>query len=133
MYQYPSACYYIAEGALKAFDPDAEKNIIDEVLGFIITQKFDPKNIRCISYEAGIKDLKSLEKDTEYHLNYFEFVSRLSHFNTVTVPKYKRLQELKYSWVSEKKKALKLDTFQPQILSSFVRNKLINDVYFHWS
>ncbi|AZB09450.1 AAA family ATPase [Chryseobacterium sp. G0162] len=130
MYQYPSACYYIAEGALKAFDPDAEKNIIDEVLGFIITQKFDPKNIRCISYEAGIKDLKSLEKDTEYHLNYFEFVSRLSHFNTVTVPKYKRLQELKYSWVSEKKKALKLDTFQPQILSSFVRNKLINDVYF---
>ena len=130
MYQYPSVCYYIAEGALKAFDPDAEKNIIDEVLGFIITQKFDPKNIRCISYEVGIKDLKSLEKDTEYHLNYFEFVSRLSHFNTVTVPKYKRLQELKYSWVSEKKKALKLDTFQPQILSSFVRNKLINDVYF---
>lgn len=130
MYQYPSACYYIAEGALKAFDPDAEKNIIDEVLGFIITQKFDPKNIRCISYEAAIKDLKSLEKDTEYHLNYFEFVSRLNHFNTVTVPKYKRLQELKYSWVSDKKKALKLDTFQPQILSSFVRNKLINDVYF---
>ncbi|MDM1554044.1 MULTISPECIES: DNA repair ATPase [Chryseobacterium] len=130
MYQYPSACYYIAEGALKAFDPDAEKNIIDEVLGCIITQKFDPINIRNISFEAVIKDLKSLEKDAEYHLNYFEFVSRLSHFNTVTVPKYKRLQELKYSWVNEKKKGLKLDTFQPQILSSFVRNKLINDVYF---
>lgn len=29
-----------------------------------------------------------------------------------------------------KEKALKLDTFKPQILSSFVRNKLINDVYF---
>ncbi|MEJ5106244.1 DNA repair ATPase [Chryseobacterium sp. MYb328] len=130
MYQYPSACYYIAEGALKAFDPNAEKNIIDEVLGFIITQKFDPKNIRSVSYESAIKGLKSLEKEAEYNLNYFEFVSRLSHFNTVTVPKYKRLQELKYSWVNEKKKALKLDTFQPQILSSFVRNKLINDVYF---
>jgi hypothetical protein len=48
----------------------------------------------------------------------------------VTVPKYKRLQELKFSWVDEKKKELKLDTFKPQILSSFVRNKLINDVYF---
>ncbi|WP_347219035.1 DNA repair ATPase [Chryseobacterium sp.] len=130
MYQYPPACYYIAEGALKAFDPNAEKNIIDEVLACIITQKFDQKNIRSISYETVIKDLKSLEKDAEYPLNYFEFVSRLSHFNTVTVPKYKKLQELKYSWVDEKKKALKLDTFQPQILSSFVRNKLINDVYF---
>lgn len=130
MYQYPSACYYIAESALQAFDPQAEKNIIQETAGFIITQKFDPKNIKRISYEVTIKELKSLEKDTDYNLNYFEFVSRLSHFNTVTVPKYKHLQELKFSWVDEKKKALKLDAFQPQVLSSFVRNKLINDVYF---
>ncbi|WP_278351831.1 DNA repair ATPase [Chryseobacterium gleum] len=130
MYQYPSACYYIAEGALQAFDSDADQNTVQEAAGFLITQKFDPKNIRHIAYEVAIKELKSLEKDTEYHLNYFEFVSRLNYFNTVTVPKYKRLQELKHSWVDEKKKALKLDTFKPQILSSFVRNKLINDVYF---
>ena len=130
MYQYPSACYYIAESALQALDPEADENIVQEAAGFLITQKFDPKNIRHIAYEVTLKALKSLEKDTEYHLNYFEFVSRLNHFNTVTVPKYKRLQELKYSWVDEKKKALKLDTFKPQILSSFVRNKLINDVYF---
>lgn len=130
MYQFPSACYYIAESALQAFDAEAERNIIQETAAFIITQKFDPKNIKRTSYEVILKELKSLEKDTEYHLNYFEFVSRLVHFNTVTVPKYKRLQELKYSWVDEKKKALKLDTFKPQILSSFVRNKLINDVYF---
>ncbi len=130
MYQYPSACYYIAESALQAFDPQAGKDIVQETAGFIITQKLDPKNIKHISYEVTIKELKSLEKDTEYHLNYFEFVSRLSHFNTVTVPKYKRLQELKFGWVDEKKKELKLDTFKPQILSSFVRNKLINNVYF---
>lgn len=130
MYQYPSACYYIAESALQAFDPMADQHTIQEAAGCIITQKFDPKNIKHISFEVTIKELKSLEKDTEYHLNYFEFVSRLNHFNTVTVPKYKRLQELKYRWVDEKKKALKLDTFRPQVLSSFVRNKLINDVYF---
>lgn len=130
MYQYPSACYYIVESALQALAPEADRNIIQEAAAFIITQKFDPKNIKHIAYEVTIKELKSLEKDTEYHLNYFEFVSRLSHFNTVTVPTYKRLQELKYSWVDEKKKALKLDTFKPQVLSSFVRNKLINDVYF---
>lgn len=130
MYQYPQACYYIAESALKAFNSGAGQDIIQEAAVFIISQKFDPNNIKYISYEVTIKELKSLEKDTEYHLSYFEFVSRLSHFNTVTVPKYKRLQELKYSWVDEKKKAMKLDTFKPQVLSSFVRNKLINDVYF---
>ena len=130
MYVYPSACYYTAESALKAFDPAADENVIRETAAFLITQKFDPKNIRHVAYETTIKDLRSLEKDTEYPLNYFEFASRLSHFNTVTVPKYRTLQDLKYNWVGEKKKALKLDTFKPQVLSSFVRNKLINDVYF---
>ncbi|MFP8895592.1 DNA repair ATPase [Chryseobacterium sp. EZn1] len=130
MYEYPKACYYIAGSAVKALGSEANQDIMPEVAAFIITQKFDPKNIKHIAYEVAIKELKSLEKETEYHLNYFEFVSRLSHFNTVTVPKYKQLQELKYNWVDEKKKALKLDTFKPQVLSSFVRNKLINDVYF---
>ncbi|AZA81317.1 AAA family ATPase [Chryseobacterium lactis] len=130
MYQYPSACYYIAESALQAFNPEAEKSTIEETVGFVITQKFDPKNIKHISYHEAIRNLKSLEKDTEYDLNYFEFVSRLRHFNDHTVPKYRHLQELKYGWINEKKKALKLDTFQPQVLSSFVRNKLINNVYF---
>jgi len=32
--------------------------------------------------------------------------------------------------VNDKKKALKIDTFKSQVLSSFVRNRLINDVYF---
>lgn len=130
MYGYPSACYHMAESALLAFDPDMEADAAKEVAGFLVTQSFDPKNIRYISFDSVIPELKSLEKDAEYALNYFEFVSRLSHFNNSVVPKYKRLQELKYSWVAEKKRSLKLDTFQPQILSSFVRNKLINNVYF---
>lgn len=130
MYEYPSACYHMAISALKAFDPEMDPDCIAEAAGFLITQQFDPKNIRHIAFESIIQELRSLEKDTEYHLNYFEFTARLSHFNNTTVPKYKQLQELKYSWVGDKKKSLKLDTFQPQVLSSFVRNKLINDVYF---
>lgn len=130
MYEYPSACYHMAVSALKAFAPEMDTACITEAAGFLITQQFDPKNIRYIAFESVIQDLKSLEKDTQYHLNYFEFTTRLSHFNNTTVTKYKQLQELKYSWVGDKKKALKLDTFQPQVLSSFVRNKLINDVYF---
>lgn len=54
----------------------------------------------------------------------------MSNFNEVVVPKYKQLQELKAKWVSNKKKSLKIDTFKSQVLSSFVRNKLISDVYF---
>ncbi|WP_415326902.1 DNA repair ATPase [Chryseobacterium sp. MMS23-Vi53] len=134
LYAYPSACYSIAESALQAFifskNLQVEENIKQEVAVFLVTQNFNEKNIQHIAYEAVLKGLKSLEKDAEYVLNYYEFVSRLGHFNDVTVPKYKQLQELKSKWIADKKKSLKLDTFQSQVLSSFVRNKLISEVYF---
>ncbi|WP_267402766.1 MULTISPECIES: DNA repair ATPase [unclassified Chryseobacterium] len=134
LYLHPSACYFIAESALQAFifskELNVEENIKQETATFLVTQNFNEKNIQHVAYETSLKSLKSLEKDVEYHLNYYEFSSRLDYFNEVTVPKYKKLQELKSTWVSSKKKSLKLETFQSQVLSSFVRNKLISEVYF---
>jgi hypothetical protein len=132
--QYPAACFSIAESALSAFLFNSESYVEDDIKKeaavFFITQSFDAKNIHHITYETILKGLKSLEKDADYVLNYYEFTSRLSHFNETVVPKYKKLQEMKAKWVNDKKKALKIDTFKSQVLSSFVRNRLINDVYF---
>lgn len=132
--QYPAACFSIVESALNAFlfnsELKFEEDIKKETAVFFVTQQFDAKNILHIAYETILKGLKSLEKDDDYVLNYYEFCSRLSNFNEVVVPKYKQFQELKAKWVNDKKKALKIDTFKSQVLSSFVRNRLINDVYF---
>jgi len=134
LYLHPSACYFIAESALQAFifskQISIDENIKQETAVFLVTQHFNAKNIQHIAYETFLKGLKSLEKGAEYVLNYYEFTSRLGYFNDRTVPKYKELQELKSTWVNNKKKALKLETFQSQVLSSFVRNKLISEVYF---
>ena len=132
--QYPAACFSIAESALNAFlsgsQSDFEDEIKKETAVFFVTQSFNEKNIHHVTYEIVLKELKSLEKEVNYTLNYYEFSSRLSNFNEVVVPKYRQFQELKAKWVNDKKKALKLDTFKSQVLSSFVRNRLINDVYF---
>ncbi|WP_294217924.1 DNA repair ATPase [uncultured Chryseobacterium sp.] len=132
--QYPAACFSIAESALNAFLQNTETEFGDDVKKeaavLLVTQDFDAKNILHTGYETVLKDLKSLEKDADYPLNYYAFTARLSHFNELIVPKYRQLQELKAKWVQEKKKALKIDTFKSQVLSSFVRNRLINEVYF---
>ncbi|UOU96869.1 ATP-binding protein [Chryseobacterium daecheongense] len=130
LYPYPSACCSIAENALYAFAPDIPMNIRQETVAFLVTQKFNPKNIRYGTDEVVIKNLKSLEKDTEYILNYFDFVSRLNYFSSFTVPKYRAFQDLKSGWLKDKRKVLKPETFRSQVLSTFVRNKLINNVYF---
>lgn len=132
--KYPAACFSIVESALNAFLFNSESKFEDDVKKeaavFFVTQNFDAKNVLHISYETVLKGLKSLEKDADYALNYYEFSSRLSNFNKIIVPKYKQLQESKAKWVSDKKKALKVDTFKSQVLSSFVRNRLISEVYF---
>lgn len=134
LHLYPSACFSMAESALKAFvghtELNIENGIINEVSAFLISQNFEEQNIRYTTYEVSLKELRSLEKDAEYILNYYEFTSRLKHYSEIIVPKFRQLNELKAKWVNEKKKALKIETFQSQVLSSFVRNKLISEVYF---
>jgi hypothetical protein len=111
LHLYPSACFSMAESALKAFvghtELNIEKGIINEVAAFLISQNFEEQNIRYTTYEVSLKELRSLEKDAEYILNYYEFTSRLKHYSEIIVPKFRQLNELKAKWVNEKKKALK--------------------------
>jgi len=63
-------------------------------------------------------------------INYQEFVTRLTLFSNVHVPAFKAFHQQKQHVLEEQRKRLKLEEFKPKALSSFVRNKLINDVYF---
>ena len=51
MYEYPKACYYIAESAVKALGSEANQDIMPEVAAFIITQNL----IRKISNTLRMK------------------------------------------------------------------------------
>ncbi|MAG75769.1 MAG: DNA repair protein, partial [Colwelliaceae bacterium] len=68
--------------------------------------------------------------DRELEINYQEFNSNLRQFTQVHVPAYKQYHQQKQSVLEAQRKRLRLDEFKPNALSSFVRNKLINDVYF---
>lgn len=67
--------------------------------------------------------------DGEMHLRLDAFTSRLSHFERVTVPGFRAYQRQRRALVAEREKALRLDELKPKIMSSFVRNKLISEVY----
>lgn len=67
--------------------------------------------------------------NAQYQLSYYDFVSRLTVFQQVSVPEYLQFVESKKTLLSAKRKQLKLEQFQPKVLTSFVRNRLINEVY----
>ncbi len=67
--------------------------------------------------------------DTGYTFDYNPFIHKLTQFTEVAIPSYTAFKEAKKELVIDKKERLRLEEFKPRVLSSFVRNKLINQVY----
>lgn len=58
-----------------------------------------------------------------------EVLSRLTHFRHHRVPAFRRFQELRHRLLEEERDRLRLDEYKPRVMSAFVRNRLISDVY----
>ncbi|MEL7044719.1 MAG: DNA repair ATPase, partial [Pseudomonadota bacterium] len=57
------------------------------------------------------------------------FLQRLDHHCRVVIPAYYRYLEVRKAAALQEREALRLDEFKPKPLSSFVRNRLINESY----
>src|SRR5690606_8287543 len=64
-----------------------------------------------------------------YTLQFNRFVNRLERFERTTVPAFREYHALKSEVVEHARTEMKLSEFQPRVLTSFVRNKLIDGVY----
>lgn len=68
-------------------------------------------------------------RDRRMTLRLDTFVARLSRFMDVRVPGYRAYRKLVRELLEEERHRLRIDEFMPRVLSSFVRNRLINEVY----
>ncbi len=58
-----------------------------------------------------------------------DFLNRLHHHDTQVIPAYRRYLAMRSEILHDSKETLRLDEFMPRPLSSFVRNRLINESY----
>ncbi|MCC2548155.1 DNA repair ATPase [Hymenobacter sp. BT175] len=65
----------------------------------------------------------------EYHLDFPDLRRRLLAYDQATVPQFEAFQELKKSLLARATQELRLEDFRPRVLTSFVRNRLIDQVY----
>jgi hypothetical protein len=61
-----------------------------------------------------------------------ELIERLGRFVRERVPGYAAYRAARQALLDRERKRLRLDEFMPRVLTSFVRNKLINEVYLHF-
>lgn len=108
------------------------KHYIAEAAALLITQ--NKLETRQSSFELSIKvegllgEHRNIDKGT-LRLQLDEFNQRLAHYKAVHVAGFRRYQQLRKAVMQTSKSELQLQQFSARPLSSFVRNRLINEVY----
>ncbi|GAB3006630.1 DNA repair ATPase [Niabella terrae] len=106
-------------------------HLIFELSALLIAETKTAITILDASEQRKVAGLQSISgTDGSFTLNHYYWVRQLEDFDRQQVPRFTRLQELKRQLLQEKNQQLRLDHFATEVLSSFVRNQLINKVYF---
>ncbi|MFN3194191.1 MAG: DNA repair ATPase [Aureliella sp.] len=77
----------------------------------------------------GIVGDHGLVKSGKLQFDYHQFLDRLIQYRMETVPRFESLRETKHRLLIEADKEIRTEEFKPKVLTSFVRNQLIDEVY----
>ncbi|WP_338394559.1 DNA repair ATPase [Fulvitalea axinellae] len=132
----PALKYRLVRNWLKAFTQDAgleaEIRFVDEVAVMLLDGETDKKSVREVRLERELEEMQGAHDrlaEQRYGLHFHDFNRRLGDYASDTVPMYGRFQELKQQMSADFAEALRLSEFKPRVLSSFVRNQLLDKVY----
>ncbi|HMO66973.1 MAG TPA: ATP-binding protein, partial [Verrucomicrobiota bacterium] len=77
----------------------------------------------------GLKGSHPRLRDGRYQFDYLEFCGRLRRFEREQVPRFEQFQQARQRLLDRERRRLRLEEFQPRVLSSFLRNQPIDRVY----
>jgi MoxR-like ATPase len=104
----------------------------DEATALLLVGNEIPVEKRSVALEIELNGMLGdhLRIDAQ-HLKLLlpEFLDRLNHFTTTSLPNYNAFKHLRSELIDESRKHLQVEDFKGRPLSSFVRNRLINEVY----
>lgn len=77
----------------------------------------------------GLKGAHRVIEGSRYRFDYLAFTDRLRRFEREVVPQFQQFHRLKQQIIERERAKLRLDELKPKVLTSFVRNQLIDQVY----
>jgi len=64
-----------------------------------------------------------------YKIKYHQYFKKVKNYSKTTVPRILSFKSLKHEHLEKWKRRLRLEEFKPRVLSTFIRNQLIDNVY----
>ena len=77
----------------------------------------------------GMKGSHPVIQGATYDFDYFVFQQKLRDYHETVAPRFQEYQRLKQQLIERERARLRLHEFAPRVLTSFVRNQLIDEVY----
>ena len=105
---------------------------VNELAVMLMKGSFNKKNVIDGTVERVINGMignHGVVEKNSYQFNYNEFITKMERFERVVVPKYRDYIDIKKEVIERAKEDLRLDEYRPRVLTSFVRNRLIDEVY----
>ena len=105
---------------------------INEAAVFLLLGGYDKKKRVNTSTKLTVENMQGehpVIDGEQYRLDYNAFINKLERYEREKLPLYHAFQEQKKELQDEYRRQLRLDSFKPRVLSSFVRNRLIDRVY----
>ncbi|MGV3640745.1 MAG: DNA repair ATPase [Adhaeribacter sp.] len=110
----------------------ARLEFVDEVAALLLTGAYQPHLVVHTQLQEDLGAMQGSHQvvhNQVYQLHYHQFMRRLHAYSATTVQQFKAFLELKKQRLRLFEEDLRLNEFKPRVLSSFVRNKLIDQVY----
>jgi hypothetical protein len=109
-----------------------EMDYAEEVAVLLAGESLNPARVvdASVSREVhGMVGDHPVVQDRSYRLNYNRFMEKLRRYHREVVPRFEAYSRLKKELLEQERQRMRLDEFKPRVLTSFVRNKLIDQVY----
>jgi hypothetical protein len=116
----------------EALEEEELSGVLDEVIVVLLENNDNLGRVVQVETKTTINGLvgtHGVVSGGTYTLAYTKFMQKLKYFSEVVVKDYLKFQDIKKELVHQFREKLHLEDFKPQVLSSFVRNKLIDKVY----
>lgn len=113
-------------------DNEELSGILDEVIVILIENEANIGRVVSVDTKTTIEGLVGTHRvinEGKYKLVYTTFIQKLKEYNKNIANDFSSFQQIKKELIQACKDKLKLDNFKPKVLTSFVRNKLIDQVY----
>jgi hypothetical protein len=133
--QSPIASLDIIHDWLRAFiasDTSYNPVYLEEAAILLMYDSTDKSKSVDATIESDIKNLTGTHpvlQERTYHFHYHQFVRKLRKYSKEVVPLFEHFTSVKRELIEKKRESLRLQDFKPKVLSSFVRNKLIDQFY----